>query len=184
MSDPVTIPAGERGVLRLFRLDPEVMPIITTFRDPSAPTPKELGHLLGLPTVPTGSIDLISLADVSALGLRAFLIEGHDVLPEAVDEGFAWLDDLTGYALIVHASIAARATMQIENLPLGVTYVGAFAVGAPPPTPLSLPEAERPVLLSGPPAKKISQGRGRMAWLVALAAILGLVIWLARGGTS
>lgn len=180
MTAEVTIPVGQSGVLHLFTMQSVEAGLATFVHDPSAPTQAELARLLGLPKVPAQSVDLIRLTDVTALGLRGFLIEGHDVLPEALGDAYAWLDDLTGFVLIAHASIAATLPVQINRLPAGVAYVGAFALGTPTPTPLSLPEAERPVILSGPPAKRLAKGTGMAALLVILAVLVGLALLLIR----
>jgi hypothetical protein len=181
MTAQVTIPAGESGVLRLFTLESVEAGFATFVRDPAAPTEAELARLLGLAKVPAQTVDLIRLADVTALGLRGFLIEGHDVLPEVLGDAYAWLDDLTGFVLIVHPSIAATLPVQINRLPPGVAYVGAFALGTPNPAPLSLPEAERLAILSGPPAKRLAKGTGMAALLVILAVLVGLALLLLRG---
>ena len=177
----VMIPVGQSSVLHLYTMQSVETGLATFVRDPSAPTQAELARLLGLPKVPAQSVELIRLTDVTALGLRGFLIEGHDVLPEALGDAYAWLDDLTGFVLIVHPSIAATVPVQINRLPTGVAYVGAFALGSPAPTPLSLPEAELPVILSGPPAKQRAKGTGTAALLVTLAVLVGLALLLLRG---
>lgn len=179
MTADVTIPLGQHGQLHLFTLDPAQPDLSALLHDPDAVTDAALARLLGLAEVPTQSVELIRLADVSALGLRDFLIEGHDVLPEALGDAFEWLDDLTGFVLIVHASIATTAPVQIDRLPAGVAYVGAFAIGTPPPTPLSLPEAEMPVTLSGPAAPRAKKGAGTAALMAVfvLILVLGLLLF-------
>ncbi len=181
MTAQVTIPAGESGVLRLFTLESVEAGFATFVRDPAAPTEAELARLLGLAKVPAQTVDLIRLVDVTGLGLRGFLIEGHDVLPEVLGDDLAWLDKLTGFALIVHSSIADTGPVQIEHLPLGVAFAGAFAIATPVPTPLSLPEAESPVTLSGPPAQKVAIGTGTAALLLIATIVLGLLIFLLGG---
>lgn len=179
MTAKATINLGQHGLINLFTLDPAQPDLSTLLRDLDAVTDTTLARLLGLATVPAQSVELIRLSDVSALGLRDFLIEGHDVLPEALGDAFAWLDNLTGFALIVHASIAATAPVQIDRLPDGVAYVGAFVLGTQPPTPLSLPEAELPVNLSGPAAPSAKRGTGTAALMAVfvLLLVLGLLIF-------
>jgi hypothetical protein len=179
MTADIAIPLGQHGQLHLFTLDPAQPDLSKFLRDPDGVTDAMLAQLLGLSEVPTGSVELIRLADVSALGLRDFLIEGHDVLPETLGDAFAWLDDLTGFALIVHAAIATTTPVQIDRLPTGVAYIGAFAIGTPPPTPLSLPETELPVNLSGPAAPSAKKGAGTAALMAVfvLILVLGLLLF-------
>ena len=178
MTGDMKIVLGQHGLLHIFTLDPAQPDLTNLWRDPDSVTDATLARLLGLATVPTRSVELIRLADVSALGLRDFLIEGHDVLPEALGDAFAWLDDLTGCVLIAHASISP-APIQIRDLPAGVAYAGAFALGTPPPTPLSLPEAELAVTLSGPGAPPVKKGAGTAALMAVfvLMILLGLLLF-------
>lgn len=187
MAEVLSIPKGEWGVLRVFAVDPHRADLSTWVRDLDAPMDVELAHVLGQNDIPPQSVELLRLSDVAALGLRDFLIEGHDVRPEALDERFSWLDQLTGYVLIVHPAIAADGPVTFRDLPEGVSFVGAFAQAQAAPPPLSLPEPEKPQTLSGPAAPPGKKGAGTAAVLalfmvlllvlVVLVFVLGVPIW-------
>lgn len=180
MSDPLNIPQGEQGVLRLFTLDPAQINLGTAILDPTAPTEAELAALLGTATLPPLSVEVVRLSDVAALGLRDFLIEGHDVLPEALGPAVDWLDRLTGFVLIVHPTIAADGAVQLERLHTGVAFAGAFPTGRAPPASLSLPEAEKPVTLVGPASPLGKRGAGSAALVVLVIVMILLVAFVSR----
>ena len=176
--DDLTIPHGQRGILRLFSYDISHPEIARTVQDPDAPTEAELARLFGRDKVIAGSIEVVRLADVASLGLRDFLIEGHDVLPEALAAHSDVLDRLTGHVLIVHPSIAAHGAVDLRHTVPGVAYVGAFALGLPAPPPLALPEHEKPVALGGAPAPRPKQGSGALVGVLLLALVVFVMVFV------
>jgi hypothetical protein len=178
MAEGLRVPKGEWGVLRVFAVDPHRADLSTWVRDLDAPMDAELAPVLGQSDIPPQCVELLRLSDVAALGLRDFLIEGHDVRPEALDERFSWLDQLTGFVLIVHPAIATVGPVNFHDLPEGVSFVGAFAQVQAAPPPLSLPEPEKPQTLSGPAAPPGKKGAGTAAVLALFIVLLLLMVFV------
>lgn len=169
---------GERGKLRLFTLDEESPDLRLIAPDLRKAADVTIAQLLGLPTLPPNSAEIIRIDDVSALGLRDFLIEGHDVLPEALGPDFDWLDKLKGHVLLVHSAMSADGDVTLHPAP-GVGFVGVFPLATAPLAPIHIPAKERPETLGGvaqPPARS-AKGGGAILLLLALLAAIGLLLF-------
>lgn len=176
MTDPLFIPQSQSGSLRLFRIDPASAQARTLAE---APTPATIAASLGLARLPPGSAEVIRLADISAMGLRAFLIQGHDVMAGALGPGTEWLDALEGHVLIVQPSIAAMGAVTLRPGP-GLSPLGVFAQGSAAPTPLSVPDPERPFAPGAPPSPTPKQRSGGAA--ILLLALVVIVVALGLFG--
>jgi len=171
MTDPLIIPQSHTPALRLFHLDPT---------DPQArilaeaPTQAIIAASLGLPNIPPGSAEVVRLADISALGLRDFLVKAHDVTPEAVDPEDT-LDALDGHVLIVHPSIARNGAVTLHPGP-GLHLLGAFATATPAPTPLHVPEPERPFAPGQTPIPTPAQRSGGGTVLLLLVLVVAVIV--------
>jgi len=143
MIDPLKIPPGERGILRLFALDPGPKQA----RDINDQT---AANLLGVHDLDPGQIDIIDLADLTGIGLSQYLVEGFAISLDQLDR--AKLDALTGHVLIVR-SPAFRGHAATLALAPHLTPITTFSetptnwTGRPLPTksahPRLSPRAER-----------------------------------------
>ena len=172
MTEAVSIPQSETGILRLYRIDPAA-PQARLLAE--APTSATIAAALGLPSIPPNSAEVIRLADVAALGLRGYLTQGYDVLPEAFGPGTESLDALEGHVLIVKSSIATMGAVTLRPGP-GLSPLGAFQQGTAPPTPLHVPAPERPFApgqspITPEPTSKMGKGGAVVLILLALVVL-------------
>ncbi len=172
--DPLVIRQSAPPALHLFRIDPGFAQARTLAE---APTPAILAAALGLPHLPPNSAEVIRLADVTALGLRDFLVQGHDVQPGVLGPQTDWLDALDGHILVLHPSLTHAGDVTLYPCP-GLSLLGAFALAAPAPTPLHLPEAERPVTMGAPPSTPAMPAAKGSAMLIILLALIAALIAL------
>lgn len=95
MTDPLIMPPGERGKLRLFALDmrPEE---IRFLREPGA-----IRDVLGVDTLDEERVQVVRLADLDDLGLAGFLREGCDISDSQLSAQAQTLAGLTGAVLLL-----------------------------------------------------------------------------------
>lgn len=97
MSDPLTVAAGERGLVRLFALDlPHEQ--AEFLREPGATQ-----QLLGASDLDDSQIDVIRINDLEELGLSGYLVIGLGVPEDQIRADEAMLDGLKGYVLAVRS---------------------------------------------------------------------------------
>lgn len=167
MTDPLFIPQSQTGTLWLFHLNP-ANPQARILAE--APTDATIAASLGLPSIPPGSAEVIRLADISALGLRGFLLSGHDVRADALGPGTESLDTLCGHVLIVPSRIAALGDVTLHPGP-GLVPLGAFTQATAAPARLQTPEPERPGTQAHPSPQTPAPRTGAAAVVLVLALV-------------
>lgn len=103
MTAPLTIPSGERGILRLFSLD---MPgeQARFLSEPGA-----AAQMLGVDDLDPAQIDIISLDDLSDIGLAQYLMDGFSIPADQID--IPALSALSGHVMLVRSrAFKDRAT--------------------------------------------------------------------------
>lgn len=97
MADVVHIPAGERGHIRVFRLDmrPEQARFL---REPGA-----LAQVLGIDGIDLGHVEIFPLGDLEDLGLAGYLTEGCGIPAEDIAADRETLDALEGHVLLLRS---------------------------------------------------------------------------------
>jgi hypothetical protein len=103
MTPSLSIPSGERGVLRLFTLDmpPEQVRFLSE--------PGAAAQMLGAHDLDPAQIDIIALNDLTDIGLPQYLIDGFSIPPDQID--LPTLTALTGYVMLVRShAFRGRAT--------------------------------------------------------------------------
>lgn len=174
----VRVRMSDRGQLRLFTIAEGQADLLALLPDPPTRRAGNPAALLGVDTLPQGSADLIRIDDISALGLCDFLIEGHDVIPDSLDEDAGWLDALRGHVLLVHASVAQTADITLRPR-LGVTLAGTFPIAAAPLAPIQIPGADSTETLGGVVAPSgPHSGKGGAVVVLILVAVVALVLLL------
>lgn len=103
MTTTLSIPPGERGILRLFSLD---MPAEQArfLTEPGA-----AAQMLGTDDLDPAQIDVIALDDLADIGLPQYLIDGFSIPPDQIN--IPTLTTLTGHVLLVRSrAFKGRAT--------------------------------------------------------------------------
>ena len=169
----LSVPAFEAGAVRVFALDaadPKLAAILP-------PHPIDAGHLaplLGLETLHDEDAERIAIADLGDFTLSEFLRIGHDIRSADLAPHAQALDALTGHVLLIFSTAFAGAPVQLSPAQ-GLRPIALLHRNDAPPAPLTLPETERPEILT-PPTQKTSKAR-RSPWVVLiLAAILVIVV--------
>lgn len=161
-ADPLTVAAGERGLVRVFALDPGLPE-----EGPAAP-------LLGLTHLDEGQVDRVTVADLGEIGLAGFLEEGHGIAAATLEPALERLAAVTGAALVVRSAAFEGQSVDIRPQP-GVRLVGVFSQDAPPPPALQPPEPEKPAMIGGGRPADLApppDGRSRLGLAILAAAVV------------
>lgn len=178
MSTSIDIPAGETGRIRVFAIN-----------QPAEQVKAELGQmpvsdlarkLLESPHLDTASAEIFPVADLSGVGLAAYLAEGYAVSQDAIAADRAKLDALDGYVMLLFSdSFAGAAAILTPRADLNLigTYAEFQAEGGGKPV-----RAESAKPYSGvaptpadPPARS---GTGSIIVLLAIVIASGVALWL------
>lgn len=174
MSDPLTIAAGEHGVIRVFAL--EMRPEQAAFlREPGA-----VDQMLGVEGLDPAQIDVIRLADLEDLGLAGYLTEGCGIPEDQIAPDRAKLAALTGYVLVLRSRAFGGRAVRLTPAP-GLRLIASYREpgtdwrGGPI-------EAESALPFSAPrlsPRAARSRARRIGATLFGIVmALIFLVLWL------
>jgi hypothetical protein len=195
MTDDLTVPRGERHVLRVFALDmdPEAAERLRNRpedADPLAAVDPALRHadraavaaLFGLDDIDPAHVELLNTADLGGLGLAAYLTEGDAAAEDQIAADRARLDGLTG--LVVTVTTAAFAALPVTLRPApGLTLVGRYAQTVPPVRFDALPDASARGVLPGAGGTGPA-GRSAISTLglvVLVVLVLGAIVKLVAG---
>jgi hypothetical protein len=120
MTDPLTVRAGEKGIVRLFALDmhPEQARFL---REPGA-----AAQVLGVPALDEGEIEVFAVADLEELGLEGYLTQGFGITPDQIAPDRARLTDLTGWAMAVRSRAFGGQALHLAPADT-VRLIGAWA---------------------------------------------------------
>ncbi|MEQ9694170.1 hypothetical protein [Shimia sp. SDUM112013] len=170
----------ERGLIRIFSIDPEAEPPLMSVEpdwtaDPHDP-PWPLRDALGAKYLDSDFIELFDVADLGEMGLSGYLVEGLGVDASALKEDRQQLDALKGHVLIVLSSaFGGFAQTLAPRAPL--RWVGTYFEDRPPVVyaPLPSESAKGPV---APPKNTPSAPSGN-PHLMVLLAIIALPVLLA-----
>lgn len=176
MTGGLSVPAFETGVIRLFAPQADD-PALAAILPPHPLDAAHLAPLLGVDRLREDMADRIALRDLGDYTLTEFLRIAHDIRLADLAPQQDSLDALTGHLVILHSAAFEGAAVSLHPVP-GLHFLGAFHRNDAPPAPLSLPEAERPEILTPPPAPPARPGRSR--WGLAILALLLLVLLFER----
>ncbi|MEW2913010.1 hypothetical protein [Leisingera sp. JC11] len=97
MEGVIHIPAGERGVIRLFALDmrPEQAAFL---KEPGA-----LVQVLGIEALDMDQVEIFPVSDLEDIGLTGYLTEGCGVPRAQVEEDREMLQALEGHVLLIRS---------------------------------------------------------------------------------
>ena len=181
-ADPsrLIVPAHETGVIRIFAPKEQAPQLAAVL----PPHPVDGGHfapLLSVETIRDQDVERIALRDLGEYSFSEFLRIGHDVRSSDLGPIRADLDALTGQAFLVHSTAFGGRAVTLRPHP-ALRFCGAVRRNDAPITPLSLPEAEKPDILT-PPPQPATQGRPVGLGLVLLCLVGALALALLWGLT-
>ena len=144
MSAPLTVPRGERNVLRVFALDMDRAEVERLRNrpadaDPLARVDPALGHadraavaaLFGLPDIDPAHVEIVDTDDLSELGLAAYLTEGDAAAEHQIAADRPRLDALRGQVLTVSSAAFPDRPVTLNPVP-ALTLVGTYAEDVSP----------------------------------------------------
>jgi hypothetical protein len=173
MSTSIAIPAGERGVIRVFALsmtDPEAKAL----RDDTDAQSTVLGA-----EVDPECVEIFPVSDLEEIGLPGYLAVGNGVPAEQLARDRRKLEQLGGWVLILFSkALRDRATTLVPNAAL--TLIGTYNEAQTDwsATQTLTSEAAKPRAAPSEPVKKRPSDAamsGRIATVVLI--LLGLFTW-------
>jgi hypothetical protein len=144
MSGALTIPRGERNVLRVFTLamdgaEVERLRNRPAKADPLARVDPALGHadraavaaLFGVSDIDPAHVEIVDTDDLSELGLAAYLTEGDAAAEHQIAADRTRLDALRGHVLTVSSGAFPDRPVTLNPVP-ALTLVGTYAEDVSP----------------------------------------------------
>jgi hypothetical protein len=182
MTDDLTVPRGERHVLRVFTLemDPEAEDRLRNrpeTDDPLAAVDPSLRHadratvaaLLGVGDIDPAQVELVDTAELGGLGLAAYLTDGDAAAEDQIAADRSRLDGLRGLVLTVTSAAFPTLPVTLRPAP-GMRLVGRYAEDVPPVRFDPLPDASARGVLGG------AGGAGPAPKGRSMASMLGVVL--------
>jgi hypothetical protein len=175
MTRTLTIPPAERGIVRLFAVDLPPEEAQAFADDPAA-----IARALGAPDLDPAHMDVFPVSRIAALGLPAFLVEGHGIPPAALEKDAATLDALDGLVALVSSAAFGPEPRTITVSP-PLRLVGTWAEDIPPVRFSPLPSDGADGLLAGgepapPPPPRRARHVQVLTVLILIVAILGFIV--------
>lgn len=173
MSEVIHIPAGERGVVRLFALD--MRPEQAVFlKEPGA-----LAQVLGIDALDMDQVEIFPVSDLEDIGLAGYLIEGLGIPHEQVTQDSAMLEALTGHVLLIRSRAFTGQETRLTPAEQ-ITLIGTYGEGQASwsAAPLSAESAKPSPASKLPPRAARAEARRIGGTLFAVVMTLILVlIW-------
>ncbi|MBQ4826995.1 hypothetical protein J4729_20965 [Leisingera sp. HS039] len=173
MEGVIHIPAGERGVIRLFALDmrPEQAAFL---KEPGA-----LAQVLGIKVLDMDQVEIFPVSDLEDIGLTGYLNEGCGVPRTQVEEDREMLDALDGHVLLIRSRAFDGAETRLtpaEQIILTGTYGERQTNWSAPPATAESAKPNSAQKLS--PRQARTQARRIGAALFAVVMLLAaLLVW-------
>lgn len=163
------IPAGERGVIRVFDLDmrPEQARFL---REPGA-----LAQVLGIEDIDLDHVEIFPISDLEELGLVGYLTEGCGVPADQITGDGETLQALTGHVLLVRShAFGGQETHLTPATP--ITLIGAYGEQRPQwtGTPIQTESAKPYTAPRLPP--RAGRSKARRIGASLFAVIMTLII--------
>lgn len=189
MTDDLTLPRGERHVLRVFALemDPEAADRLRNRPEPSDPltaVDPSLRHadravvaaLFGVSDIDPAQVELVDTGDLGELGLAGYLIEGDAAAEDQIAADRARLNGLCGLVVIVPSAAFPSLPVTLRPAP-EMTLIGRYAEDVPPVRFDPLPDASAKGVIGTAPKMTVAPKRGGS--MTSLGIILLVVLVLA-----
>ncbi|MEM6576857.1 MAG: aspartate carbamoyltransferase catalytic subunit [Pseudomonadota bacterium] len=180
MSDTFDIRAGERGVVRLFRIDlPEEA--VARFSDNDTLTGRwPLKEALGVEDINERFVDIFAIRDLDDMGLTGYMTEGLGVSEDEIAPHLERLNALDGHVVVVlSGAFKGLAVTLLPRAPL--RWVGTFFEDRPAVKFEKLPSdgSEPKPAEKKAPSNAAMSGRVATLALLVIFGITGLMIWIA-----
>ncbi|WP_208347400.1 hypothetical protein [Pseudaestuariivita rosea] len=176
MTTQITIPAKEKGVVRIFSVNPP-----EPFNPADDDAPQWLLTALGLSHLPEESYELFPIRQLDGIGLSGYLTEGWGISTDELAQLAPQLDALKDHVLLLRPNAFDTETTLAVQQP--VRYVATLQEDRPPVHFDALPSGSAELQLAETPQKQPSEaaimGRVAMVALLVLFALVGLMIWIA-----
>jgi hypothetical protein len=175
MTDSLTIPPGERGIVRVFAVDLPPEDARAFAADPAS-----VPRALGAPDLDPSRVDVFPISRIAALGLPAFLAEGHGIPADALAADAHRLDALDGYVAIVAAGAFGPAARNLTVAP-PLRLVGTYGESIPSVSFNPLPAESATGVLGGPASKPVPTPGGSnltrmLTILLLILAVVGFIV--------
>ena len=109
MTETLTISPDEQGVVRVFDVDLEGDAAEAFATDPDAPA-----RALGLSGLNARYVDVFPVSRLAGLSLTDYLIEGHGIPPETLDEYAQDLNGLRGHVAVISSAAFGDGARRLE----------------------------------------------------------------------
>lgn len=177
MNNAYSFASGERNSLRVFALDmgaPEVQAL-------RAEGPVGLAAFLGVAEVDPGHVEIFDVADLGAVGLAGYLIEGNGLAEAQIAADRGLLEEQRGFVLILYSGAFRGMATTLRPSPR-LSLIGAYAEKVDPVHFAPLPFEDADGMMAGGSAPMMSNAR--VSGMVAAAALIllflfaGLFVWM------
>ncbi|HEY9039468.1 MAG TPA: hypothetical protein VIN05_11085 [Roseovarius sp.] len=183
MSDKIEINAHETGIVRVFAVD---IPTdeIDAFIARNGRWP--LREALGAETLDPEHIQVFDVADLTGVGLPAYLIDGHAIPEDQIAPLRSRLEGQTGTVMVITSS-AFNGTAQTLTPRAPLRLIASFSEAHTPITFGALPDASARLQQPDPetpeprktPSDAAISGRVAMVVLLVLAVLVAVMVWIA-----
>ena len=175
MSQSITVPKGESGVIRVFAVNRN--PVEMEVALSRQPKPDLARELLNAPHLNTIGTEIFPVKDLDGVGLAGYLSEGYAVSKAQLDADRAKLEALDAYVLLLFSNSFAG---QAASLTVGpdLTLIGTYGEIQPDnsATPLSADSAA-PYTGTGAPPVPGSERRGTFLPIAIVVMVAMAVLW-------
>ncbi|MGR3492223.1 MAG: hypothetical protein ACU0DW_09205 [Shimia sp.] len=158
----LTIPAGERGVIRVFALS-----IPASEAGALIDSGPGRASLLGVDALPDRATEVVRIKDLEGVGLSGYLTQGHGAKASSVAQDRAKLEGLAGHVLLLFSDGEERHLTTDGRARLIGAYPQEGADMSAPPLESEAAKREQP---DDPPTKK-PMSDARMSGMVATAVL-------------
>jgi hypothetical protein len=187
----LTIPRGERHVLRVFALDMGKAEVERLRNRPSTPDPlasvdpalrhadpAQVAALFGLSQIDPTQVEIVDTDDLPELGLAAYLTEGDAAAEAQIAADRARLDALRGHVLTVTSAAFPKLPVTLNPVS-ALSLIGTYAEDMTPvrfdPLPSEGAKGTRGTA-GAAAARAPRRGRGALLVIAALALFVLLVV--------
>lgn len=175
MTETIVVPPGESGCVRVFAVDlpPDEAPAF-------AAEPGDVDRALGTSSLDPDYIDVFPVSRIAALGLSAYLSEGHGIAPSELASDTSRLDALDGHVAVISSGAFGGDGRTLTVAP-PLRLVGSYREERQPVSFGKLPAEGAEGILDGPPAPPPPPARrGRttqmLTALILILAIIGFIV--------